>query len=47
MEIRTIRIDLGKTVFHLVVVNHGVKSWFARSARRLSCYALHRSFAHA
>ncbi len=46
MEIRTIGIDLGKTVFHLVGVD-GVKSWFARSARGLSCFALHRTFASA
>jgi hypothetical protein len=41
MEIRTIGIDLGKTVFHLWVSTHGVKSWFARSARGLSFCALH------
>ena len=47
MEIRTIGIDLGKTVFHFVGVNARAKLWFARRARGLSCCVLHRTFARA
>ena len=31
MEIHTVGIDLGKTVFHLVGLTRAAKSWFARS----------------
>jgi len=47
MEIRTIGIDVGKTVFHLWVSTHWVKLWFARSARGISCCTLPRTFASA
>ena len=44
MEIRTIGIDLAKTVFHFVAVNARAKLCFARSARALSCFASPRTF---
>jgi hypothetical protein len=33
MELHTIGIDLGKTVFHLLVLTCAVRSWCARSSR--------------
>ena len=38
MEIHTIGIDLGKTVFHLVGVNLRAKSWCVRSSRAGNCF---------
>jgi hypothetical protein len=43
MELHTIGIDLGKTVFHLVGLNHRGELWCARSFRASNCYALRRT----
>ena len=43
MEIHTIGIDLGKTVFHLVGSTRAAKSWFARSVRAIRFCALPRT----
>ena len=43
MEIRTIGIDLGKTVFHFEPSTHVGKSWFARRVHELSFCALPRT----
>lgn len=37
MELRTIGIDPGKTVFHLVGLNLRARLWFARSSRASNC----------
>ena len=47
MEIRTIGIDLGKTVFHFVGVNARGQVVVRKKAPGLSCCALRRTFASA
>ncbi len=43
MQIHTIGIDLGKTVFHLVGLNLRAKSLCAGSAPALNCCSLRRT----
>jgi hypothetical protein len=40
MQIHTIGIDLGKTIFHLVGLNLRAGLWFAGSALALNCCSL-------